>query len=406
MLFRFYSSASIHGAYTVNLNYRTVPFRLSKQITDFQFAGRAAPSTREAHTTRNAILISTITAKALFSPRHLVCYLPNPNEVVGVAGEKSRAIGGPGKRDTLRRLAPGSDLNLDLELVNDVLGLEVPHLDTAGRCRAQPVAVGREDQRVDDVAAFKGVQVLGLVEIPKHGYTVLAAGRAQGTIGGDAHGVDVAGVAEVICAKLALCELPNLKRVTTRRHSRLAKTDNAPTGITARDDDGIPGVRRETDAADPVGVAFVLDIKFALAKGVPQLDGLVSRSTHDLPVVRREGHGHDVVRVAPKLAGGLPGIEVPQAKQKAQTGRLRIRRRPGQSGCAWETRGPSQSARRITNWAVTALPMTAKHIRGLGRRGDGSDPSCVAWGGSGGNGKGARSFTRTNVCFYSFPPAK
>ena len=54
------------------------------------------------------------------------------------------------------------------------LALKIKDLD-AGRGRsAEPVAVGREDEGVDDVAGLERVQVLALVEIPKHGDTVLA----------------------------------------------------------------------------------------------------------------------------------------------------------------------------------------------------------------------------------------
>ena len=44
-----------------------------------------------------------------------------------------------------------------LELVDNGLGLEVPDLDARARRRAQPVAVGREDHRVDDIASLERV---------------------------------------------------------------------------------------------------------------------------------------------------------------------------------------------------------------------------------------------------------
>lgn len=78
------------------------------------------------------------------------------------------------------------------------LFLEVKDDDRAGRGSAQPVAVGREGERVHLVAGGQRVKVLGLVEIPKHGRTVFTAGRAKRAIGGDGDGVDVAGVADVV----------------------------------------------------------------------------------------------------------------------------------------------------------------------------------------------------------------
>lgn len=101
---------------------------------------------------------------------------------------------------------------LGLELIDNRLGLQVPDLDARGGGSAQPVAVGGEDQGVDDVItlALQGVEVLALVEVPEHGDTVLAAGGAEGTIGGDGDGVNVTGVSDVVGAQLALGKLPDL----------------------------------------------------------------------------------------------------------------------------------------------------------------------------------------------------
>lgn len=63
---------------------------------------------------------------------------------------------------------------------------------------------------MDLVTGVEGVEVLGLVEVPEHGGTVLAAGGAEGAIGGDGDGVDVAGVTDVVGLDTAGGELPNL----------------------------------------------------------------------------------------------------------------------------------------------------------------------------------------------------
>jgi hypothetical protein len=52
--------------------------------------------------------------------------------------------------------------------------------------------------------------VLAVVEVPKHGDTVLATGGGEGTIWGDSEGVDVTSVAVVVGLQLALVELPDL----------------------------------------------------------------------------------------------------------------------------------------------------------------------------------------------------
>jgi len=63
---------------------------------------------------------------------------------------------------------------------------------------------------VDLVTGVEGLEVLGLVEIPEHGDTVLATGGAEGSIGGDGDGVDVTGVTDVIGLEAAGSELRNL----------------------------------------------------------------------------------------------------------------------------------------------------------------------------------------------------
>ena len=52
--------------------------------------------------------------------------------------------------------------------------------------------------------------MLALVEVPEHGDTVLASRGAEGTVGRDGDGGDVAGVAKVVGAQLALGKLPDL----------------------------------------------------------------------------------------------------------------------------------------------------------------------------------------------------
>lgn len=136
---------------------------------------------------------------------------PRPDDVVGVAGEQGLAVGGPGQADALGLAALLADvLELGLELVDLALLLEVEDDDAAGGGSAEPVPVGGEDESVDLVVGVERVQVLALVKIPQHRGTVLTAGSAEGSIGGDGDGVDVTGVADVVGLELAARELPNL----------------------------------------------------------------------------------------------------------------------------------------------------------------------------------------------------
>lgn len=61
--------------------------------------------------------------------------------------------------------------------------------------------------------------------------------------------------------------------------------------------------------------------ELALTNGVPQLDGSVSASRHNLTVVRREGHGQNVTGVAYKSLHGSTVSQVPQTESLIPRGR-------------------------------------------------------------------------------------
>jgi len=105
-------------------------------------------------------------------------------------------------------------------------------------------------------------------------------------------------VADMVGLQLAVGQVPHLDVLVPARG----------------DDDRVLVVGREPDAGDPVLVAVLLDGVLALGQGVPQLDGLVPRGGHDLPVVGGEGHGQHVLGVVLEPARGLAGGQVPQAQ--------------------------------------------------------------------------------------------
>lgn len=64
---------------------------------------------------------------------------------------------------------------------------------------------------------------------------------------------------------------------------------------TARNDDWVAVVWRETHARHPVRVTLILDGVFAFSQSVPQLDGLVTGAGHDLTVVSAEGNRQNIL---------------------------------------------------------------------------------------------------------------
>ncbi len=136
---------------------------------------------------------------------------PDADLVVGVSGKQNLAISRPGKRNTLRWLRLLTNINkLGVELINEVFGFQVPDLDSRLGGGAEPVAVGREAERIDDRTGLERVQVLAIVEIPEHSNTVFATRGAKRTVGRNGDGVDVASVAVVVGLELALGKIPNL----------------------------------------------------------------------------------------------------------------------------------------------------------------------------------------------------
>jgi hypothetical protein len=117
-------------------------------------------------------------------------------------------------------------------------------------------------------------------------------------------------VANVVGAELAVGEVPHLDKLVP----------------TAGHNDGVGGVGGEANARDPLGVVVLGDGVLALSKDVPQLDGLVARSRHDLAVVGREGNRQDIASVADETAsavssGNLPQTQslIPRARQSELT---------------------------------------------------------------------------------------
>ena len=235
---------------------------------------------------------------------------PDTDEVVSVARVEDAAVRRPAQGSAVRGdglLVLALVHEVDLELVNLVLGLEIPDLDAVLGGSAQPVAARGEDEAVDDASSVQSVEHAALVEVPQHGAAVLATGSAQGTVGGDGDGVEVASVLSEVGLQLAGLQVPHLdKAIPTGGHNQR-----------------VGGGRGEAHAGHPLGVTLVGDGELALSKSVPQLDGLVAGARNDLAVVLGKGNGKHILGVADEAAGGLTLLNVPQTESTVPGARER-----------------------------------------------------------------------------------
>ena len=226
--------------------------------------------------------------------------MPDTNNVVRVTREESGTISRPADRQTvgIRVLSLTQLSELRTELINNGLGLEIPDLDTVSGSSTEPVTVGREGKSVDERSSFEGVEMLGIVQIPEHDNTVLTSRGTERTIRGDSNSVNVTVVTNKVGSQLELGQIPDLDELIP----------------TTGNDDRVSRVRRETNTRNPFRVTIFSDVILALTEGVPQLDGLITRTRNDLTVVSRERNRQDVVGVANETTGGGTAVQIPKTE--------------------------------------------------------------------------------------------
>ena len=87
---------------------------------------------------------------------------------------------------------------------------------------------------------------------------------------------------------------------------------------TAGHDEGNRLAGAETNAGNPLRVSTSLisrrDSVLALSKGIPKLDGLVTRSRNDLTIVYGKGNREDILGVSAEATGSLTAVDLPKAK--------------------------------------------------------------------------------------------
>ena len=80
------------------------------------------------------------------------------------------------------------------------------------------------------------------------------------------------------------------------------------------DDDGSLGVLVELHAGDPVSVSVLFNCELAFSDGVPDLKIFISAAAGNLSVVRRESNREDVSSVANESLHCLALGQVPQSE--------------------------------------------------------------------------------------------
>ena len=97
----------------------------------------------------------------------------------------------------------------------------------------------------------------------------------------------------------------------------------------SRHDDRVLRAWTEANAAHPLRVAVLGNVKLAVAKRVPQLDGTVTTSGHNLAVVGAKAHTENVASVTNKATRCLTRVQVPETEGLVPRGRqskLAVRR--------------------------------------------------------------------------------
>ena len=190
--------------------------------------------------------------------------------------------------------------------INHNLTLQIPNLNLLVGSSTQPVTIWREAEGVDDFSGVKTVESLSLVQIPKHGGSVLSSRGTEGSIRRHTYGVDVSGVSNEVIAKLAVGQRPNFDKPvpsTTHNEWNLYR-------------------RTETYAGNPLRVRItgiisrsaLRDGVFALSKGIPKLNGLITTSRNNLTVVHRKRHREHILGMLHESPRGLSAVDLPKTE--------------------------------------------------------------------------------------------
>jgi len=226
--------------------------------------------------------------------------LPNTDHVVGVTGEDGVGISTPCDRDAARSLGLGLEVGVGAGEFSDAdLLLKIEDLDAVLGGSAEPVLVGVEDELIHLGSSLEPVGALALLEVPDEDGALLASSSAEGALGGDTDGVEVAsGTSKVELQLEVLTDAPDLDETIPA----------------ARDSNGGRRIGGEGNIRDPLGVTLLGEVELALTKSVPQLDNTITTARHDLTVISRESNSKNILGVANETAGADTVGEIPQTK--------------------------------------------------------------------------------------------
>lgn len=192
------------------------------------------------------------------------------------------------------------------QVINNSLAKEIPNLNARISGSTQPVAVGGEGQAVDNITSLQRVQVLRIIQVPKHDSSILTSGGAESTIRGYGDGVNVTSVADVVDIQSGGVglQVPDLDHLVA----------------TGRNNQGAGSIGTEADSGNPLGVTQVATavatdgkVTLHLTTDIPQLDGLVAGAGNDKAVVGAERRRHDITGVTIEGGLGLTSGQIPQA---------------------------------------------------------------------------------------------
>lgn len=130
-----------------------------------------------------------------------------------------------------------------------------------------------------DVVMIQSVQVFAVIQVPQHRLAILATTGAQATIRGNRHRVQITTVSGMIDLQLAVGQVPHFNHmVPAGRHNYWVRV-----------------IRWEPHARHPIIVTILLNRILAFCKRIPQFDGFIAGTRHNLAVIHGKCNAQHVL---------------------------------------------------------------------------------------------------------------